>query len=555
MSLPNRTWATGPLGLPVLTCGLLLICGGQAAWSYPAGSKIAFAVNTTPDGRSSRILIAAPDGSNIRAVTEGKSRDRAPAFSPDGKSLAYQSTNDLGLDTVVIYQLSGNRSPRTLAVGAQPQWSRDGQRLLFSRRQLNEYYLYVIRADGSEKDAGLKPLTKGQMGRWSPDEKQLAVVAPVILEGQDRWQIQILNSETLQPRFTMTLPEAYGQVISLDWSPAGDGLLFSVSRQDHYDLYALDLKSPEPKRIPAGSGNASTAPNPAYGSWSPDGEEILFRTMSDASGEGNGSSRLNLVKADGTALRTIWEPSNKPQRIHGTAWYRPPVLLAAEQKPPKQAAASPAPTPVNPQPAPPQPAAPAPAAPGAPANTGPAGQTVTIQVPGTPKKVHKQKLFVVDRQRSPVSVPLATPDAGDFALTIPLLPAKSWNGRRQGVGVTLELEDGSLYRGTVIYSGSPWATIQGRPKGGKVRLVDGKQLPPTVAGFKQGFKLTVRRDDQNLVVAVNNEVVLSRPVLDSPVKRAYVTLENFDAGKAYFPLGNIYYQPAAEPKVSGTSKQ
>jgi hypothetical protein len=353
----------------------------------------------------------------------------------------------------------------------------------------------------------------------------------------------------------MTLPESYGQVVSLDWSPGGDGLLFSVSRQDHYDLYALDLKSPEPRRIPAGSGNASTAPNPAYGSWSPDGEEILFRTMSEPSGDGNALSRLNIAKADGTAVRTVWESANKTQRIHGTAWYRPPVTLAsAEQKPPKPAAPPPMAAVPSPQPAPPQPAAPPAAPPPAP-NTAPNGQTVTIQVPGTPKKVHSQKLFVVDRRRSPVSVPLARPDAGDFTLTVPLLPAKSWSGRRQGVGVTLELEDGSLYRGTVIYSGAPWATIQGRPKGGKVRLVDGKQLPPAVAGFKRGFKLSVRRDGQNLVVEVNDEVVLSRPVLESPVKRAYVTLENFDPGKAYFPLGNIYYQPAAEPKVSGTSKQ
>lgn len=546
MNFAKRTRIAGHVTVPILTLGLVLLSSGQAVWSYPAGSKIAFSVNTTKDGRSSRILVAAPDGSGLRAVTEGKTRDRAPAFSPDGKWLAYQSTDDLGLDTVVVYQLAGTQPPRSVAAGSQPQWSRDGQRLLFARQQFNDSFLYVIRADGKEKDAGLKPLVKGQIGRWSPDEKLLAVVARVILEGQDRWQIQILNTDTLQPRFTMTLPEAYGQVVSLDWSPGGNGLLFSVSRQDHYDLYALDLKSPEPKRIPAGTATASIAPNPAYGSWSPDGDEILFRTMSDAVGDGNSSSRLSLAKADGTAVRTVWEPANKTQRIHGTAWYRPPVLLAAvEPKVVPKAAVDP-PVPV------PQPAVPP--APAVPPTTVPGGQTVTIQVPGTPKKVHKQKLFVVDRLRSPVSVPLATPDAGDFTLTVPLQPAKTWAGRRQGVGVTLELEDGSLYRGTVIYSGSPWATIQGRPKGGKVRLVDGKQLPPTAAGFKQGFTLSVRRDGQNLIVAVNDEVVLNRPVLDSPVKRAYVTLENFDAGKAYFPLGNIYYQPAAEPKLNGIGK-
>ena len=170
---------------------------------------------------------------------------------------------------------------------------------------------------------------------------------------------------------------------------------------------------------------------------------------------------------------------------------------------------------------------------------------MTTRVPGPSKKVHAPKLFVIERRRSPVSVPLASPGAEDFIISIPVLPSKSWSGRRQGVGITLDMEDGSLYRGTFIFSGAPWATIQGRAKGAKVRLIDGKQLGPAVAGFKQGFKLTLKREGKNLIVAVNDQEILSRPLLNSPVKRAFLTLENFDEGKSYFPLGNIYYQPSA----------
>jgi hypothetical protein len=127
---------------------------------------------------------------------------------------------------------------------------------------------------------------------------------------------------------------------------------------------------------------------------------------------------------------------------------------------------------------------------------------------------------------------------------VPLLPSKTWTGRRQGVGITLDMVDGSLYRGTFIYSGAPWATIQGRAKGGKVRLIDGKQLE-IGTGFKQGYKLTLKREGSSLMVLVNDKEILARPVLASDVKRVYLTLENFDPGKAYFPLGNVYYQPAA----------
>ncbi|MCC2671217.1 MAG: hypothetical protein K0Q72_3688, partial [Armatimonadetes bacterium] len=54
----------------------------HAAAAAPTTSKIAFSVSTDP--RTSRILIAGADGSGARAITDGKARDRSPAFSPDG---------------------------------------------------------------------------------------------------------------------------------------------------------------------------------------------------------------------------------------------------------------------------------------------------------------------------------------------------------------------------------------------------------------------------------------------------------------------------------------
>jgi hypothetical protein len=502
-------WATRLL--PALAVALAVAPGPGAR---AADGKIAFAVDISPEGRASRIYVANPDGSGARALSNGAGRDRAPAFSPDGRSLAYQSTNELGLDTLVVQPVDGGHPGRALAAGTNPQWSRDGKRLLFSRRQLNEYSLYVIKADGTQKDGGLKPLAKGQIGRWSPDEHQLAVVAPVILDGKDRWQIQVMPVDNSQPHVRLTLPETYGQVVSLEWSPNGESLLFSVVRQSQYDLYVMDLKSPDPRRVPAGNA----VPNAAYGAWSPTGKEILFRAA--VGGDGPGMlSRLCVMKADGTGVRTIWEPEDKSLRLHGTAWYRPPTAVAAVTDPKL-------PNPVKPEP--PQPVKPAPGAP---------GKTL-----GPPRLLHAEKLFTVQQPRSPVSVSLAIPGGADFVVSVPVNPTKDWKPRRQGVGVTLELEDGSLYRGTVIYSGVPWATLQGRPKGAKVRLIDGKKLAPEAVSFGKGFKLTVRREGNNVIVAVDDKDVLTRSVLSAPVKTLALTLENFDPGDARFNLGAIYYR-------------
>ena len=499
----------------------LALVVGLPGWS--AAPQIAFALDTAAEGRASRIYVANLDGSGLRPISPGNGRDRAPAFSPDGTAIAYQTTNELGLESLLVQSLDGSPG-RVVATGGFPQWSRDGKRILFSRRQLNDYSLYVARADGSDRDASLKPLAHGLIGRWSPDESRLAAVAPVIAEGQDRWQLQVMQTGAKEPKLRLTLPETYGQVISLEWSPDGNSLVFSVAHGAQNELFVLDLKSPEPRKVPRPEEAMSAYPNPGYGAWSPDGKQIVFRSSGDASGA---ASRLCVMDADGSHPHVLWEPDNRMLRMHSVTWYRPlPVVV---QNPPKVAVPPvqpevvkpPAPTPMPPMPAP-----------------------MPMPALGPPVKVSSQKLFAVEPERSPVSVKLATPGANDWVVTVPLLPQNGWTPRRQGVGVTVELEDGSLYRGTVIYSGQPWVTLQGRPKGGKVRLIDGKQMGLDVAGFGKGFRLMVRREGNTLRIGVNDQDILSRAIMTSPVKSLYLTLENFDPGPAKFPVGNVYYRKA-----------
>ncbi|MFN3653334.1 MAG: TolB family protein [Armatimonadota bacterium] len=504
--------------------------GAVAAQGEAPAGRIAFAVEDAAGGLGSRLFVANPDGSGARAVTSGASRDRAPAFSPNGEQIAYQSTDRLGLERVVVLSLkSGDTRP--LAVGGNPQWSRDGQRILFSRREMNDYFVYAIRADGTEKDQGLKPLTRGSLGRWSPDEKQLAVIAPAIVEGRDRWQLQVMPVDTLEPRLRLTLPESYGQVVSLEWAPDASRLLFSTSSRAGYSLYTLDLARPEPQEVPRGKA----LPNAAFGSWSPDGKQILFRTAADP-GSDAGLSRLAVMNADGTGMKSIWEPERQGLRVQGTAWTRPVVQVAAvlpKPEPAQPVVAQPEPAVVPPMP---------------PVN----GRPEPLPAPrelGDPVLLHRTKTFAIEQVRSPVSVTLARPAGDDFLVTVTVRPEPDWRSRRKGVGITLDMADGSLYRGNVIYNGAPWVTIQGREKGGKVRLIDGKQLDPDGPGFRRGFKLTLRREGRNLIVALDDEDMISQPLLESDVRVATLTLENFDRGTARFPLGGIYMrksEPAAD---------
>lgn len=519
---------------------------GLAVWATlpceAATGKLAVVVEGAPGEAASRIFLANADGSGLQAFSAGQGRDRAPSFSPDGRQVAYQNTNKLGLDQILI-QGMGTTKPRLLGIGEYPQWSRDGKRILFSRRRLNDFGIYVAAADGSDNEEALKPIARGEIARWSPDEKRIALVTPEIEKGVDRWEIQVMPVGAQKPNFKFTLPEGFGRVRSLEWSPDGNTLLFTTWQLTSSKLHTLSLQSPEMRRLPAGDAEVSAG----FGSWSPDGKEILFSAGPDMAGNG-GASKLCVMKADGTDVRVIWDPASRGQEIRGTAWFAPPaapapavVVAPMPPAPVKPAAPAPAAQPPVAQPVPPvQPEPPAPAVP---------------RVLAAPKKVHSAKLFKIARERSPVSVPLAQPGENDFLISVNALPWSAWNNRRQGVGITLELEDGSLYRGNVIYSGGPWVTLQGRPKGAKVRLIDGKQLPAGGLSFQKGFKLTLRREGKNISLAINDQEVLARPVFTSGVKQVTLTLENFDPGTASFRLGGVYFQEVVPANGGETASQ
>jgi hypothetical protein len=473
----------------------------------------------------------------VRRVVNNPQRVSSPALSPDGRSVAFQTTSDLGVETLLVQTVPTLPSaavppPRVLATGGSPQWSRDGARILFTRRQFNQANLFVIKADGSEKDDTLKPyVSDAVLGRWSTDERQLATVVPTIQAGVERWQIQVQTTDTLRPTLKLALPEALGQVVGLDWSPAGDQLLLSMARQAKLEGHVVELKSLEVRRLP----EARAIGTPGHPCWSGTGAEILFRASGDSALT---PQRLCVMKSDGSGLRVLWEAPSVGMSIRGISWQRwAPLELAGggvalppPLPPPAVSSADPGdtrPLPTRPLPtrnstAPPKPA-PSPIAPGA--------------TPG--RRLLASRVFQVPQAASPVSVPLGPPPEGDFEIQVPVKAHKGWAPRKQGVGISVELADGSLYRGTAIYFGSLWGMLQGRARGAKVRIIEAKQLQNGDAGFERGFVLSVRRQGPQISVSVNGKQVLARRVLSAAVQSLSLTLENFEEGTARVPLGTV----------------
>lgn len=159
-----------------------------------------------------------------------------------------------------------------------PNWSRDGQYLLFN----SNGRLFTINIDGSER----KSLDTGNANRcnndhgFSPDGGLVAFSH----SPEDKSLIYVIPAEGGQGRFVTELGPSYWH----GWSPDGETLTYCAERNGQYDVYTIPVEGGQEIRLTNAPGLDD---GPDY---SPDGKYIFFNS------ERTGLMKIWRMNADGT---------------------------------------------------------------------------------------------------------------------------------------------------------------------------------------------------------------------------------------------------------------
>lgn len=117
------------------------------AWS-PDGKTIAF--TTTRDGNQ-EIYLASVADRKLRRLTTDPGSDSHPSWSPDGKRLAFCSSRFGNVEICVMHADGADvrRLSHHAALDYAPKWSPDGNLIAFTSTRDGNYEIYVIRPDGA----------------------------------------------------------------------------------------------------------------------------------------------------------------------------------------------------------------------------------------------------------------------------------------------------------------------------------------------------------------------------------------------------------------------
>ena len=297
------------VAMAAMLAGLTL---SSVSATYPSGSNGRIAIGIRGAPGIANIFTVRPDGTGMRQLTTGSAFTICPAYSADGRTMAYCS-NASGAFEIWTMRQDGTDQRQLTHLGGFatfPDFSPNGSKIAFSGSEGSDQNgeIYVVNASTGgnlralTSCAAFGPGCHNDTPVWSPDGTKIVFTHADDVTADDEnvnEQVWIMdaNGRHQHPLTTGLAPKDQAP----DWSPDGSKIAFASGFNGSEGIWVMDADGSHAHQL---TGCIPTDPSPcAVGddwatSWSPDGTKIAF--LRDLTGLGISDRPLYVMNADGS---------------------------------------------------------------------------------------------------------------------------------------------------------------------------------------------------------------------------------------------------------------
>ena len=238
------------------------------AWS-PDGRHLAFQSERT--GNLDIWTLDIETGEMVNRTADHNGEDRYPSWSPDGSSIAFWSDRD---DRALwIMPARGGEPRRVVDAGAKgpPHWSSDGETLTFVRAEQPDVYFLTVSLTGEEIRRVPAPGESVDrfFATWSPDERFVAYADAA----SNNSEVHPLLLLRVADQKVSPITDGKSRVRAAHWSPNTDGLYFISNAGGPMDLWFQRVDNEGPTGAPEQVTTGMAIRNAAF---SPDGRRLAY---------------------------------------------------------------------------------------------------------------------------------------------------------------------------------------------------------------------------------------------------------------------------------------